>query len=531
MRTMWLCAVLALGVWACGDTPISEVPSSTEDMPGDSSPDEGVGDGGEGDVGDEDTASADAGDTGEDPAEDLSAAETGADDLGEDTVQADLPEDTTQDDAGDTNDVADVTDAADSVDASDLADVGSDLADGGADVTDTADLTDGGADVTDTADGDDLADGTDATDTADEEVEPEPAFGVPLWTLAWVDDTQCPRGWLPYEGGEGRFLVGTTTGDEVGVEVGTALAVEETRSHDHSYSDTVLVLSQGLAAASGCCNGTGGAAGSYTASGVTEGDDVLPPRVLSLLCVHTEVVEYDDHGFPNGSIMFFNTEACPAGWSPYDDADGRLILSTPNGGTVGETVGTALSSGEDRVHSHSFASSISVDEFSLIAAGGANQNHAASGTYNVGGTTGSTSAGLPYIQQLVCQADDREFYPGFTDAGREVVMPGTLAFFESETCPSFWERVDHYKGRFMLSLMPDGEFQSVAGGDPLSPGEDRTHTHGFSGSVSIPELAVAAGTGCCRGGMGKKGTYNYSGTTATSSSGVPYVSLLGCEKQ
>ena len=58
---------------------------------------------------------------------------------------------------------------------------------------------------------------------------------------------------------------------------------------------------------------------------------------------------------PAGAVMTFNLGACPSGWSDYTAAQGRYIVGWQSGGTVGGTVGTALTAGENRavgLHSH-----------------------------------------------------------------------------------------------------------------------------------------------------------------------------------
>lgn len=49
-----------------------------------------------------------------------------------------------------------------------------------------------------------------------------------------------------------------------------------------------------------------------------------------------------DGGVPVGTIAFFASESCPAGWVEHADLRGRVPLGLPSSGTVGTTVGTAL---------------------------------------------------------------------------------------------------------------------------------------------------------------------------------------------
>jgi len=59
--------------------------------------------------------------------------------------------------------------------------------------------------------------------------------------------------------------------------------------------------------------------------------------------------------FPSGTVMLFNLNTCPPGWSELTSARGRYIVGLPAGGTQAGTTGTALSNLEDRAvgqHTH-----------------------------------------------------------------------------------------------------------------------------------------------------------------------------------
>ena len=56
-----------------------------------------------------------------------------------------------------------------------------------------------------------------------------------------------------------------------------------------------------------------------------------------------------------GNAIVFFEGACPAGWSEFTTAQGRYLVGLPSGGTLSQTVGTALESGENRAvgqHDH-----------------------------------------------------------------------------------------------------------------------------------------------------------------------------------
>lgn len=123
---------------------------------------------------------------------------------------------------------------------------------------------------------------------------------------------------------------------------------------------------------------------------------------------------------PAGAVMFFNLPACPDGWSELTPARGRYVVGLPGGGSLGATVGVALTAEEDRSagrhghaindpgHSHSYVNN---GTWQYYCGGNYCQTQ-----YGAAQTTGSTSTGVtvedygtvagtnaPYIQLLVCQ--------------------------------------------------------------------------------------------------------------------------------
>ena len=56
---------------------------------------------------------------------------------------------------------------------------------------------------------------------------------------------------------------------------------------------------------------------------------------------------------PSGAVMMFNLASCPSGWTPVANAEGRVLMGLPSGGTNGTNWGTAYSSTTtSRTHSH-----------------------------------------------------------------------------------------------------------------------------------------------------------------------------------
>ena len=55
---------------------------------------------------------------------------------------------------------------------------------------------------------------------------------------------------------------------------------------------------------------------------------------------------------PPGMVAFFASKACPAGWTAYAAAEGRVVVGLPVDGTLEGTVNTAYTDLEDRDHLH-----------------------------------------------------------------------------------------------------------------------------------------------------------------------------------
>mgnify|MGYP000420334557 CR=1 FL=1 len=109
---------------------------------------------------------------------------------------------------------------------------------------------------------------------------------VPSGTVAFfVGDAQsCPPGWRAATEAQGRLVVGVTTGDTVGKQVGSELQNEEDRTHSHPFTATVELPYKPLASLNGS-NNQGAAAGKYTSSGVSEAVPSGLPFIQLLACV------------------------------------------------------------------------------------------------------------------------------------------------------------------------------------------------------------------------------------------------------
>ncbi|HTR39552.1 MAG TPA: hypothetical protein VMH80_26950 [Bryobacteraceae bacterium] len=222
---------------------------------------------------------------------------------------------------------------------------------------------------------------------------------------------------------------------------------------------------------------------------------------------------------PQLAVSYFHALSCPAGWAPYAPAQGRTIVPVAPSNGVLAAVNTPLKDGENRTHSHSISTSINTGSNGYIAfTGCCNDSLATGGTKSISATSNAVSANLPYVELLACQKQDAP-QPG-------PIPRGTAIFYEGLRCPTGWSELQDAEGRFPVAeQQPYGAF----GGPPLQPREDRAHSLSYSGSVKIPGQAILAFGGGAEG-FANSGTYHISGSTSSSSTGMPYLQLLQCSK-
>ena len=105
---------------------------------------------------------------------------------------------------------------------------------------------------------------------------------------------------------------------------------------------------------------------------------------------------------------------------------------------------------------------------------------------------------------------------------------GSISFFKRETCPPEWTPYEPAVGRTVLPTIGAGAPRAVSG-EPLESGEDRKHTHPFSGAFSLPSFDIGAARGS-NDGVAESGKVAFAGVTEPASLGIPFVQLLACKK-
>lgn len=133
------------------------------------------------------------------------------------------------------------------------------------------------------------------------------------------------------------------------------------------------------------------------------------PVLLAGLAVGIQTAKGDDptgglDDAPRGMLAFVapDVTACPQGWRPAQETSGRLVVGVTDSDAVGKLIGTALTTQEDRTHSHSFQVTADLPYKSISAANGGNGQGARAGKYPDDGQSEPAATGLPFVQLLGC---------------------------------------------------------------------------------------------------------------------------------
>ncbi|HEY0232144.1 MAG TPA: hypothetical protein VGC55_12900 [Dokdonella sp.] len=109
-------------------------------------------------------------------------------------------------------------------------------------------------------------------------------------------------------------------------------------------------------------------------------------------------------------------------------------------------------------------------------------------------------------------------------------MPkGSISYFSGNTCPTGWTPFSAGEGRFIVPMMSGGSPGGKAG-TPIKPGDDPTHTHGFSATFDIEDYQFEGIDGCCNNEPTSSGKRTIPAQLTAANLGLPYVALLACLK-
>jgi hypothetical protein len=227
---------------------------------------------------------------------------------------------------------------------------------------------------------------------------------------------------------------------------------------------------------------------------------------------------------PRDAVMFFDTTSCPMGWAPYNEANGRVIVAAQMGAMGGEVNGTPLRDSEDRTHTHTINETFLVDSVSYAGiVGGGNNGVASADDPTMMVRSEPASAGLPYVQLLVCRKT--------TDAVPRVVgIPaGMMIYVASNSCPTGYSQPAMSAGRAAVATPPGGDNLATVG-----PSSDqvasRAHRHGVAAVLRTMPFGIALASGCCGAGYGRNGEVTADAPTSDEDGALPSLTLVQCLK-
>jgi hypothetical protein len=256
-------------------------------------------------------------------------------------------------------------------------------------------------------------------------------------------------------------------------------------------------------------------------------DDDAGVGVAPDLATADLAVKLSQDAVPGGAVSFVRGAYCPDDWELYHAARGRFLVPRAGGFDAGAVTasGTPLTASEDRVHDHAFSAPLALDATSFVGvAGGGNGSPAEARTLTLSATANRVSAGLPYVQLLVCKKTT------VSPPASRPLPAGLLQFFDAEACPSGWSRPDPLRGRHLVGLPAGASPGATFGGAPLSVGEERLHSHDVTPTLTPASTGIALASGCCGGGYAAHKSYNVAASSQVAAAGLPTLHLLMCRK-
>mgnify|MGYP000963481731 CR=1 FL=1 len=234
---------------------------------------------------------------------------------------------------------------------------------------------------------------------------PGPGDAFPTGAISFFKAMICPEGWDSLPVAANRFLVPTVGVDKIGAVAGVSLMSGEDRTHIHPIAANVTLRSISYAGIAGEANHGVAAAAAVKFQTTSEAASAGLPYVQLRVCKKSAAPKAFPTPLPRGTLLFFDTQACPAGWTQATATQGRFLVGLPARGVQGATFGgAALSAQEERVHTHPVQGSFSTKAQGItLASGCCASGYAENGMYTFQATSDAGPAGLPYVQLLQCQ--------------------------------------------------------------------------------------------------------------------------------
>ena len=228
---------------------------------------------------------------------------------------------------------------------------------------------------------------------------------LPTFAISLFNRKSCPPGWEPLAAAAGRTLIPTPGASAPGTTSGEPLGDGEDRKHTHGLPVTLNLPSVNYAGVVGEANHGVARASSVPMTVVGEKASAGLPYVQLLVCQKQAAPDLSQRPAPAGTLMFFQTAACPDGWGQAGSTQGRVLIGLPVDGTPGQPFGgKPLGAGEKRTHHHMLSGKLKTSAHGIaLLSGGAAGGYAKDGEHPYDGKSEEQEAELPYLQLLQCQ--------------------------------------------------------------------------------------------------------------------------------
>lgn len=351
-----------------------------------------------------------------------------------------------------------------------------------------------------------------------------PGDPFPVGTVAFFDRSSCPPGWALAPSLVGRTPIASGA-ETVGQIRGEPLLSGEDRRHTHTFAGDATAAAVSFAGVVGGGNGLA-AAGTLSVTAVDTGASSNLPYLQLLPCEKT----LDDQAgaLPDGLTLMSTSATCPGDTVLALTAWGRLIVSTPAGGTSGASFGSAPNAGATTSHTHALTGTIPTPSHGIALASGCCGGGYASSA-GLAATLSSTASEVvfPTLSVLLCELPPAPSTPE-PEPSPDAAPPGMVLWSQSAACPPGWSVHTTSQGRLIVGAGLGGDV-GLTVNTPLGDREDRTHTHPVTLTATLTRRNIAAADGTNRSGA-NFGEVTATLTSAPASSGQAFVQRLACVK-
>ncbi|MDR4460021.1 MAG: hypothetical protein MRJ67_05825 [Nitrospirales bacterium] len=392
----------------------------------------------------------------------------------------------------------------------------------------------------------------------------------PAGMVAFFPQSQCPTGWEPAPYAQGRLLLGATdlTTYDLAKTVGTPLTNLQAPVHQHAFTVPLNLSEKELK--NGDCGGSTGncqhksdSSHNYTVKGTTlNGGSSDLPLFQMLACEKKDSGQSPPptDGYGTSALAFFNLQSCPANWQPavgypqgyqvtWNGPQNYKVVITFDG-TDNDKDGVLRGRGSDP--SKIAGGKTNELNFWTMVVFQNNQKKVAF-TWN----TQKTRPDFNFNYALA----GKEVYASVQyseENGLNVGISGTGStdynFFSNQAAGNIW--LVHAGNNNQAAKGPLGNTQFTAGtptstvdgyfvmpfeappdgtvgtlvGNPYGNGEQRSHSHALTSSISLDSYQFENFLGSCKN-LTAPDSHTFSGSTDAAFNNIPYTQLLLCERE